>query len=110
MIDDMKPGKELDQYFANLIGYQSLTTQLNPDGTYGYTPAYSTTWDGMALVVGEMQRRGYELTLRTYEGMGGWRYVAKFGNSPTTCDSAPMAVTASAIKALQGEGEQNDPN
>ncbi|MEF3306646.1 hypothetical protein [Paenibacillus sp. GYB003] len=115
-IDDMMPGRELDQHFANLIGYQSLTTAMNLDGSYGYTPKYSTTWEGMGEVIGEMQRRGYSYSIHNTE-KGVWvqfeqwspEYdLAGFGKSEA--ESAPYAVALAAIKALQGEDTTNEKN
>lgn len=100
-----KPGTELDNRIAQLIGYQSMTTAMNPDGTFGHTPAFSTSWSGMQLVVEEMQRRGWCWSiwetekgtyycefdgLRTGGGVG-------FGDGTT----APHAVALAALSALE---------
>ena len=114
MINDMKPGPELDRYYANLIGYQSLTTGLNLDGSYGYIPAYSTTWEGMSLVIEEMQRRGFFYTIQN--GSDGKQYVkfekwnedyslAAFGRHES--ETTPHAAVVAAIQAIQGEDTQS---
>ncbi|MEF2243983.1 BC1872 family protein [Paenibacillus sp. IITD108] len=46
----MEPGRELDKIVSeHVTKYQSLTTHLNADGTFGYLPNYSTdiaaAWD-----------------------------------------------------------------
>jgi len=105
-----KPGTELDNRIAQLVGYQSMTTAMNPDGTFGHTPAFSTSWSGMQLVVEEMQRRGYDFRLRLYETIGGeWKYFARFEDGEEEYDaigdSAPHAVALAALSALEGQAE-----
>ncbi|RXZ78049.1 hypothetical protein EBB07_28755 [Paenibacillaceae bacterium] len=107
LIEQMEPGRELDEVFAELIGYRFLTTQLNSDGTFGTIPPYSTTWEGIRFVEQEMQLRGYQLALFHFEGLVGWRWSARFKNDDmSTTDSAPHAVCLAAIRALQGEREK----
>ncbi|MGF9913713.1 hypothetical protein ABEX47_03260 [Paenibacillus ehimensis] len=62
----------------------------------------STTWEGMGLVVEEMQRRGFDLTLRMF---GGGNYQAIFGldwTNETCTGTAPYAVAMGALLALRG--------
>ncbi|RXZ77274.1 hypothetical protein EBB07_33940 [Paenibacillaceae bacterium] len=100
--------KDLDREFAKLIGYMSLTNQLNPDGSYGTIPTYSTTWDGMRQVIEAMQRRGYRP--RFADQISHWkaRFYNESNGQPTSwvCgESAPYAVCLAAIRALQGEAK-----
>lgn len=106
-INDMKPGPELDRYFANLIGYQSLTTGLNLDGTYGYVPAYSTSWSDMRLVIEEMQRRGWWIYVDqrsdTEYNVRFWHSVKGTWSEFVLSGPLPYVTVLAAIKAIQGE-------
>jgi len=72
-------------------------------------PAYSTTWEGMKLVVEEMKRKGWSFTLQCWgdeEQIEEMPYEATFGflgSEPTaTANTAPHAVCLAALKALEG--------
>lgn len=73
-------------------------------------PEYSTTWEGMHLVIEEMQRRGYRYMIHdTHNGIPLAQFqkyndayeLTGFGRSEG--ETAPHAVTVAAIKAIQGE-------
>ncbi|MEK0313732.1 hypothetical protein [Cohnella sp. 56] len=102
------PGPEFDRRIANLIGYVSMTTAVNLDGTYGYTPAYSTTWEGMRLVVEEMQRRGWDLGLFTdHEGWLAEFIILENGSlAKGRAETAPHAVCLACIAAIEGQKKE----
>lgn len=108
---DKIPGRELDAEVAKAIGHNpfALSTAMNPDGSFGYIPGFSTTWEGMQLVVEDMERRGYDFVLSRLELHEGWIWEAKFGiHTRTSKESAPHAVCRSALAALSAikqEGE-----
>jgi CubicO group peptidase (beta-lactamase class C family) len=125
-IDDMKPGPELNAEFAKALGKPNLRKYNHcyvwdnvgyvngkPVGSVMGTidvPEYSTTWDGMSEVVGEMQRRGYRYLLHdTHNGISlaqFQKYNAEYeltGFGRSEGKTAPHAVTLAAIRALQGE-------
>lgn len=101
----MEAGKELDKKFANIINYVPLTTHLNTDGSYGSIPQYSTTWDGMRLVIDEMvSRKWWPSLIMTGET---W-FAANFWNcetgerSDTVVDrTAPYSIIMAAIDILE---------
>ena len=107
----VQPGPELDVRIAELIGYHSMTTAMNLDGTFGYIPAFSTTWQGMQLVVEEMQRRGFEYRFGSYATVSfTWKHWAKFNDDTKlyetiTADSLPHAVCMAALSALEGQAD-----
>lgn len=66
-------------------------------------PEYSTTWNGMQLVVEEMDKRGWDFTLTYSNGIA----TAQFGSAAhSQRDSAPFATAMAALKAL--EDSQNE--
>ena len=109
-----KPGPELDRIIATqLFGFEvheELPIMFEtPDSPFVHIPGYSTDWNGMQLVVEEMQRRGYDFTLKHYEGMVGWWWAATFAkriNHPITAETAPYAVCKAAILALEGQRDE----
>jgi hypothetical protein len=116
-IDDMKPGPELDVQLAKLFGYQidwegrhdKHPLYLNGEKGWFMVPQYSTTWEGMRLVVEEMQRRGYAWRI---EGLRA-AFFDPYAGSPADDGSmvyaealgetTPHAVVLAAIGALQDE-------
>jgi hypothetical protein len=101
----MEPGKELDRKFADLINYISLTTHLNTDGSFGSIPQYSTTWDGMRLVVDEMVGRGWwpkiEMTGEGWYAVNFWNWRTAEESQLVLYKSAPYSVIKSAIIILE---------
>ena len=66
-------------------------------------PKYSTTWEGLGLVVERMRERGFDFTL-SHAGRDGW--FASFkqsmpGMSSARNRSAPHAVSLAALKILE---------
>ncbi|ASA22608.1 hypothetical protein [Paenibacillus donghaensis] len=107
----MEPGKELDGKFANLINYISLTTCLNIDGSFGHIPQYSSTWEGMRLVVDEMISRDWWPRI---EMSGRVWYLANFWNCKNNKESKvevqetmPFAIIMAAIDILEKEKTLN---
>lgn len=109
-----KPGPEIDARIAQAFGWEHFNTSLGivakqPDGTTLH-PHFSTTWEGMRLVVEEMQRRGWELGLFT--DPDGW--LAEFiilengSVSKGRADTAPHAVALAALSTLQHVSEELD--
>lgn len=128
-----KPGTELDERVSSTLFGIHVTDYYSQIGPYSIAsseaaksyyldypngpeiptvPPYSTTWNGMQLVVEEMQRRGYDFSLKHYEGMSSWRWAAQFAwrlNNPHTADTAPHAVcmaALSALGALEGQADE----
>ncbi|MDF2815716.1 MAG: hypothetical protein K0Q81_1916 [Paenibacillus sp.] len=117
-IDDMKPGPELDAKVAKLFGInisfdheegRFRRYQESPFGEILVPFEPSTSWEGMRLVVEEMQRRGWEYAIesegekvhaRFFKPLEG-DYAEQNGET-----SAPTACVKAAIKALQGEDTQ----
>jgi len=115
-IDDMKPGPEMDAEVAKLFGWKyqkivfgEIVVRL-PDGDFSH-PRFSTTWEGMRLVVEEMQRRGWDYTLEIIAPRVEHEIRAQFGSlSPVSGETATHATVLAAIKALQGEDATNEKN
>lgn len=63
----------------------------------------STTWDGMRLVVEEMQRRGYNMVLLMKNAEYGCGFSKNVNKSAVDSISAPHAVCLAALKALDGD-------
>lgn len=119
----MKPGRELNQMVHEIVFGNDLTGfQFHHDSNIMYRdlddiirdiidiPEYSTTWEGMRLVVEEMQRRGFSVFLNNHSSE--FRWNCNFRNEQgeivggAFSDSAPHAVilaALAAIKAIQGE-------
>lgn len=122
-----KPGTELDRLAGEKLGLEVITEKedvqrrqqtehergtialygdhyvLRRKGLPSVTWAPSTSWASTQLVVEEMQRRGYDFSLKHYEGMSSWRWAAQFAwrlNNPHTADTAPHAVCMAALSAL----------
>ncbi|MFD2334672.1 hypothetical protein ACFSR7_35970 [Cohnella sp. GCM10020058] len=124
-----KPGPELDRQIHELFGHSTLGYEFrgnrllkkkNGINTWMDLPGYSTTWEGMRLVVEEMQRRGWGYGI---ESEGGGKYHARFCNpmegayaEKNGADTAPHAVCLAALSALQhvshtdGLGDRDDPD
>lgn len=70
-------------------------------------PEYSSTWEGLGLVVEEMERRGWELILCHGNANPGCKWHAEWGRGSFTpdawADTAPEAVARAALKALAEE-------
>lgn len=64
----LEPGRELDKIVAeHVTKYQSLTTHLNADGTFGYLPNYSTDIAAAWEVVKHM-KDSWEFVLSSEDG------------------------------------------
>lgn len=69
----------------------------------GHLPDYSREWEGMQMVVEEMDKREWDFTLTYSNGIA----TAQFGSAPhSQRDSAPFATAMAALKAL--EDSQNE--
>jgi len=117
-IRDMKPGKDMDLLLGRTLGFtvqwdeEEGQSYMLTDSPFGerWVPFYgSTSWEGMGLVVEEMQRRGWWLFI---EQNGDKSFTSRFWNSSkgywsdsVTLSSAPHAVAMAALLALRG-GEQ----
>lgn len=110
---NMPVGSELDQIAAKLTGYVSLWTQMNLDGTLGYTPRYSTDISAAMELVERLSRgrtdNSFVLEFH-YE-----HYYARFGEVPfrprrdEVFRTAPEAITKAAILAMMDQsGGQGD--
>lgn len=70
-------------------------------------PHYSTTWEGMRIVVEWMREQGFYFGMKTSDVVGTWSvYFEKYNNVGETVayggllhDTAPMAVCLAALKA-----------
>ena len=104
---ELQAGPELDIVVAKAIGCIGVGT---PAGTWWYLgkqtwnecPKFSTTWEGLGLVVERMRERGFDFTL-SHAGRDGW--FASFkqsmpGMSSARNRSAPHAVCLAALRAL----------
>lgn len=119
-----KPGAELNEKLALALGWykeydevykcgfwQSNTTSFSTTAL-----GFSTTWEGMKVVVEEMQRRGWGFTLQRWghDETGDHQYEATFGflgDKPgATADTAPHAVCLAALSALQHVSKEMDKN
>jgi hypothetical protein len=70
-------------------------------------PEFSTTWEGMSLVVEEMQRRGWWLYVDqrndTEYNVRFWQSSKGIWSEFVLAGPLPYATVLAAIKALQGE-------
>jgi len=125
MIND-KPGPELDERISVFLFNVAVTDYYSQVGPYAIAsneaaksyymdypdgpeipvvPEYSTTWNGMQLVVEEMQRRGWKLVMSD-EGDQWNAFFYWDQNRPTVeCyeQSAPHAVCMASLKALEDD-------
>lgn len=111
-----KPGPELDAQLARSFGhdvqlisaysYEIPHPRIKMYGGSAPIPKYSTTWEGIGLVVGEMDRREWGLTLN-YDGE---QWLAAFlGHKDVPyaeAETAPHACALAAISALQHVSEE----
>jgi len=119
MIND-KPGRDLDSKIAfKVFGYpEPYESPFNGEWCIKFPeawkkvirlPQYSTTWNGMQLVVEEMQRRGYSYRCGSYETVSStWKHWANFEDELKECntvvsDTLPHAVCKAALKALEDD-------
>lgn len=114
------PEREVDAVLAErLFGWHAIRSRPNrwnqPDvfgvrnpGDWEYAvPAYSTTYEGMGLVLEAMHARGYHWR----SGQNGDGYYSHFyssvwakpGSSAGPLESLPMAVALAALAALSDE-------
>ena len=111
-IKDRQPGDELD----NAIGKHLFGLKIvkMPRGYVFYNgrswqvvPPYSITWNGMQMVVEEMDKRKWDFTLFVHSG----KNRAEFGRCISIeRATAPHAVCLAALTALaMNGGEQNGP-
>ena len=119
MIND-KPGPEFDLRIHELFGHSTLGYELRGKRLVKHTaginrwmdlPEYSTTWNGMQLVVEEMQRRGWDylassltngnhaMRFDKYSIIDG-REVEKTARADAP--ALPHATALAALKALEG--------
>ncbi|RKN86771.1 hypothetical protein D7M11_02090 [Paenibacillus ginsengarvi] len=98
-IDDMKPGPELDRICGEVV-FNKSGLELSRE----FLPAYSTSWEGMRLVVEEMQRRGWDYRIESYRGDVSFAFLQREheGYSEEVGTELPYIATLAAIKALQG--------
>ncbi|MDQ0062347.1 hypothetical protein [Paenibacillus harenae] len=118
MIENMQPGRELDKIiriklFGDITGNWTWLESWGHNwikdnserGVWFELPQYSTTWEGMRLVVEEMQQRGWDFKL---EAMGLNVWVAEFGTAGSMGESsAPHATCLATLLALCEE-DTND--
>ena len=122
--------RELDAKLAVKFGYK-----ISEDGTEVYqpdhgttsnfadrevaemymravVPSYSTTYEGMGLVIEEMRKRGWDVALHLPSVDCGHKpYVLLTGpekrhdalSGPYEADTAPLAVAKAALAALEAE-------
>lgn len=105
-VDTQISGRELDAQIAKAIGYVSMTTQLNLDGTYGTLPHFSTNISDAWLVVEEMKRRGYWWKMHSHENRVHIKFSKGNGVWKATEETAPLAITTAALKAIE-EGDKS---
>ncbi|GIQ62137.1 hypothetical protein PACILC2_07050 [Paenibacillus cisolokensis] len=120
----MKPGPELDKRVAEALGWEVVTNKsmLPPSWKYGVVksgqlgmqePNFSTTWDGMRLVVEEMRRRELSVFMSNSEADFAWSCQIRDPKSRLLAwdfsESLPHAVCMAAIKALGG-GRESEPD
>lgn len=110
----MKPGTEMDKVMADIFGWEYFGTKSGivvkkPNGETCHAH-FSTEWTGMRLVVEEMQRRGWKYAIESEGEKVHARFLKPWEGDYAErngAETAPHAITVAAIKALQGEGEQN---
>ncbi|MBB6694400.1 hypothetical protein H7B90_23670 [Cohnella xylanilytica] len=130
----VQPGPELDRRMAfEVMGFGATSTSFDPntgiltirslrEGESSVSfpsgikkiefvlggqevPSYSTTWNGMQLVVEEMQRRGMSFTLKSWPEES--RYYANFDKiNGQFADTAPHAVCMAALSALEEQADE----
>jgi len=135
----VQPGPELDRRMAfEVMGFGATSTSFDPntgiltirslrEGESSVSfpsgikkiefvlggqevPSYSTTWNGMQLVVEEMQRRGFQFMLFQTNNMK-WKAVIYngFTRSHIYAEAfeytAPHAVCMAALSALEGQAD-----
>lgn len=71
-------------------------------------PELSTTWEGMRLVVEEMQRRGWDYRIESYKWETSFVFIQREheGYSEQAGTDIPYLCVLAAIGALQGEDTQ----
>src|SRR5689334_23099085 len=114
----MKPGPELDRYFAEIAGIRTeydseegryMTYTDSPFGEILTPFEPSTSWKGMRLVVEEMQRRKYAWRIEGLRAAFFDPYAGSPADDGTMVyaealgETTPHAVVLAAIEALQGE-------
>lgn len=103
-----------------VMGLVRCTAEIHDSGAYlpchaqpespdkgAETPAYSSTWDGMRLVVERMAAMGWECTMAVGDGAEPW---CEFVTGPDRrvieyAATLPEAVALAALAALRG-GDQ----
>ena len=91
------PGPELDVKLAIMLG-------VNVHIATG--EKLSSSWNGMRLVVEEMQRRGFRVRMADQITLWKARFFDMSTDLPTSwvnAETAPHAVALAAVKALGGE-------
>lgn len=105
----MPAGRELNKLAANLSGYVSMTTQLNPDGTFGTLPRYSedisAAWELVKLL-----SKKYGVELYEEDGRSSQCILYQRGQTHIHVISATMteAITKAAILAITESGGTGD--
>jgi len=110
-LGEAQPGATLDGALATAF---DLPHYMTPSGIVvkqsGRTmhPQYSTTWEGMRLVVEEMQKRGlYVYCTHHSDGQTTAQVVrdAEETLGDAQSDSAPHAVALAALRALREDNQ-----
>jgi hypothetical protein len=115
----MSDDRRLDAALARALGWEErphpqadecpgLTYWVDPNGyAQNGVPAYSSTWDGLGLVVEAMRGKGYAFRLTTKSEQFMWAYFGPLrgiGKEGFAGDSyAPRAVALAAYQALTGK-------
>lgn len=120
-IDDMKPGPELDAELAKALGMPNVRkynyryvwdnvgyVNGKPVGAVMGTidvPEYSTTWDGLGEVIGEMEQQGWDYRIESYGSMKQVSFMKRLSGDYAEAHGEDVFLigTLAAIKALQGE-------
>ena len=112
------PERELDAYLAeHLFGWHRwetfrdqarkmpVTEWIREGGITSRLPAYSSTGDGMVIVLEAMRGRGFEFSLRLSEDSSQWMAIIIFGppigSAICRSDTLPRAVALAAKAALE---------
>lgn len=98
----MEAGKELDALVVEKVTeYQSLTTALNLDGSYGYLPPYSSDISVAWEVVEKFKLSGFLINHLNDNPMGdGWHCVINHKHHARRCKTAPEAICKAALLAV----------
>lgn len=109
---ELQAGRELDEKIDEILFNRTFSSfprgrcYHNGNG-WILAEKYSTTWNGMQLVVEEMQRRGWNVEITSDFP----RYLAAFESEkhkfyyPVIRRTAPHAVCLAALKALEEESK-----